>query len=1042
MRILKAAVLTALVCGAVALKAQTVQGSIRGTAADAAAKVLPGVTVTLTHEDTNRKRTTVTDAHGNFALPSLPPGAYRIDAEKAGYRAQTLRIELQVNQDVRVDLPLAASVAQSVEVTATPLLLRTETAAVGAVIENRLIQTLPLDGRNFYELSLLVPGAFPGAQGSAGSVRGDLSLSINGAREDSNNYLLDGVYSGDPKLNAFGIRPPLDAVREFEVLASTYDASFGRYAGGQINVVTRTGSNALHGALYEFLRNDKLDARNFFAPRREQNQRNQFGGVLGGPIRRDRTFFFGDYEGLRAREGLTRITNVPSAAERAGDFSQSFAAPVNFLTGQPFPGNRIPREFQHPIGAAIANLFPLPNRAVPGQNFIGTVARRDRDDHFDVRLDHALTAADELAFRYSFADRDLYEPFSGPSYALVPGFGTNVPRRAQNAMVAYTRAFSPAFLNELRLGFNRVAGGSFHENMGGSINRTLGLPELSRNERDFGLSFITVTGYSPLGDEFNNPQHSVTNSYQLVEQANWTRGRHSLKFGGDLRTVQQNAFRDVQARGFLTFLGAFTQNPLADLLLGLPTITGGARLDNHQHLRTEGYHFFAQDSFRPRSDVVVSFGLRYEFNSPPVDADDRANTFDSVRHALVRVGTEGVPRAGYRADRNNFAPRVGVTWAPGGRSTVLRAGYGLYYDQSALAPGEGLYFNAPYFDFRLFFPVPEANFFLRVDDPFPAQFPIALPSSALAFDRDLRSAYLQHWNVGVQQQFGKSRVLEVAYVGSKGTRLLGARDINQPRPSPARPNLRPDPRFDDINLIESRGNSSYNSLQVRLQQRMAAGLSLLAAYTFAKSLDDGSSFFSSAGDPNYPQDSMNLRGERGRSNFDARHRLSFSYAWDLPLGKRGAWLSGWQTTGIWTLQSGRPFTVALLPDLDQSNTGRSILGFGANDRPNVLRDPQLSDRRPERWFDTSAFALPAFGNFGNAGRNALEGPGLFTANIAVLKNTSLTERANLQFRAEFFNLFNRVNFDLPDIFYGSPTFGRVLSAQNPRRVQLGIKLLF
>jgi hypothetical protein len=374
----------------------------------------------------------------------------------------------------------------------------------------------------------------------------------------------------------------------------------------------------------------------------------------------------------------------------------------------------------------------------------------------------------------------------------------------------------------------------------------------------------------------------------------------------------------------------------------------------------------------------------------------------------------------------------------------------VYYDQSALASSEGLYFNSPFFDFNLFFPLPGLP--LTLNDPFPAFFPFVLPDTALAFQRDLRTPYVQHWNLSIQQELGNNRILEVAYVGSKGTKLITARDINQPRPSPAPINPRPVLQFDDINLIESRANSSYNSLQVKLQQRFESGLSLLSSYTWAKSIDDASNFFSSAGDPNFPQDSLDARAERGRSNFDVRHRLSVGYTYDLPFGKGRPWVSdhgwlttaltGWQTLGIVTLQTGRPFTVALLSEIDNSNTGRSTLGFGANDRPNLVGNPDLSDRSPDRWFNTAAFAFPPFGTFGNAGRNILDGPGYQNVNASLLKNTMVTETVNLQLRAEFFNLFNHPNFDLPDNFLGSPTFGRIRSAQSPRHIQFGVKVLF
>ena len=871
--------------------------------------------------------------------------------------------------------------------------------------------------------------------------------------------MLDGVYNVDPKLNTFGVRPSVDAINEFEMLTSTYDAAFGRAPGAQVNVVLKSGGNDFHGSLFEFYRNGALDARNFFAPANEPKPkylRNQFGGSFGGPIKRDRTFFFGDYEGTRAREGITRITNVPTALERAGNFTQSlFGVPIDPFTGLPFPGGVIPDLRINAVGRAIAARYPLPNRNDPLQNFVSSPTQRDRNDSFDARLDHHLNQSTDLTFRYSFGDRNLFEPFTGPNLALVPGFGDTVKRRSQNVMGALTYVVSPNLVNETRVALSRVAASVTQE--ASTLNPQVGLPVISPNARDAGLSFITITGFSPLGDEGNNPQNSVTNVYQILDNASYVHGNHLIKFGADIRFAQQNAFRDVESRGRLQFspFGQVTFNALGDLLLGFPLLTSVARVDNAQHLRTHSYNFFANDSFRVSPRLTLNFGLRYEYNSPPVDAFDRANVFDLATRSLVQVGTNGVPRGGYEPDKNNFAPRVGFAWTLGeSEKTVLRAGYGIYYDQSPLAPGEALYFNSPYFDNNIFFSLPGLP--LTLNNPFPSFFPFPLPDSALAIQRDLRTAYMQHWNLNVQQQLGENSVLEVAYVGSKGTKLLTARDINQPAPSALPPGLpfvpRPDFRFDDIDLLESRANSNYNSLQVRLQQRLTRGLTSLVSYTWSKSIDDASNFFSSAGDPNFPQNSYDTNAERGRSNFDVRHRLSVSYSYDLPFGKGrryladAGWLtsvlSGWQSYGVLTFQTGRPFTVALLPDIDNSGTGRSILGFGANDRPNVVGNPQLSSSTTARWFNTSAFAFPPPGTFGNAGRNILDGPGYQNVNVSFLKNTSLKEDVSLQLRAEFFNLFNHPNFNLPDNFLGSPTFGRISSARDPRHIQFGVKLLF
>ncbi len=1034
--------LLALVLALNVVTGQTWRGVIHGTVSDPSDARVTGATVTVTSAESGRARTTTSDASGAFTVSALAPGSYTVQVERDGFRTYSGHVVLTVNQEVRVDAQLQpGNRGDAVNVVGQPEPLKTDSVSLSTVVETRNVRQLPLDGRNFYELSLLAPGTLPAAQGSAGSVRGDFAINVNGMRDDSNNFLLDGIYNGDPKLNGLGVAPPPDAIREFEVLTHTYDASFGRNAGGQINVVLQSGTNTVHGSVWEFFRNGAMDSRNHFAPAGEKApryQRNQFGVALGGPIKKNRTFFFGDYEGTIGREGITRITNVPTLAERSGDFSQSAQKPINLFTQQPFPGDRIPVEFQHPVGRALMNLFPAPNRSVPGQNYISSPIARDRVNHFDARLDHTFSPTSEFALRYSCADRSFFEPFAGSGFARIPGFGNDVSRRAQNVMASETHSFSPALLNEFRVGFNRVAFGVMQQGSDVNLNRQVGLPDTWSNSRDTGLTFISMPGFSPLGQEYNSPQHSVTNTYQIIDQASYTSGRHLLKFGGEFRRLQQNAFRDIQGRGQLTFFG-ITGNPVADALFGIPTVAVRASIDNPQALRSWSYALFAHDNFRITPSWTLSAGIRYEYTAPGVDARDRANLYDPARGALVAAGRDGMPRAGYLPDRNNFAPRIGLAWSPANRSYVVRAAYGIYYDQSSLAPSEGLYFSPPYYDLRLY--VPLGNNLLSLTDPFPANYP-RLPSSALAIQRDLKTPYAQHWNFNVQQSVGGKGVLEVGYVGTKGTGLISARDLNQPRPTNASFYLRPNPAFEDVNILESRGNSVYHSMQARYQQRLSFGLSTIVSHTFGKSIDDASSFFTSAGDPNFPQDSYNIRAERGRSNFDVRHRTSVSYVWDIPVRGRNWLTRGWQTAGVWSFQTGRPFTVALLSDLDNSNTGRSSLGFGANDRPNVVRNPELSNRTGQRWFDTSAFAVPPRGTFGNAGRNIVEGPGLSTINVSLLKNTSLTERVNAQFRIEAFNLLDRTNYDQPDNFVGSPSFGSILSAGSPRRLQLGLRFVF
>ena len=667
--------------------AQPHRASVRGRVIDASGAPLARAQIKAVKEGTNETRETTTDESGRFALPELAVGTYRLEATLGGYRTYANRTELAVGQDLWLDVPLELAVAQAVEVTAPFVPIDRDSAALATLVDQRQVTGLPLDGRNFLELALLAPGTYPAPQGSAASVRGDFSFSVNGGREDANAYLLDGVYNVDPKLGTSGVRPSVDAIHEFEVETSSYDSSFGRNSAGQVNVVTRSGSNGVRGTAYEFLRNGSLDARNFFAPKSEpapDYDRNQFGGSLGGPIVRDKMFFFFDYEGTRLDEGVTRVTNVPTLAERNGDFSQSlFARPRDPFSGQPFQNGQIPSFFQSPIGSAIAALYPLPNRSTPFANYVSSPTLQDNIDQFDVRMDHALGNGSRLTARYSFSDRRLFEPFAGTGFSTLPGYGNDVPRRGQNLAVWYTKPIGSSILNDFRFGYTRVAIGVTVENQNIN-NASVGMKSLATNPRDQGLSLISITGFSPLGQEYNNPQESASDSFQLSETATWMRGAHLVKLGGEWYGVRQSAFRDVQARGFLNFIDqGYTGNALADLLLGLPVLTGGAVLDNPQNLGASSWSLFAHDDWRATPSLTISAGLRYDYVSPPVDQDDRANLYDFSTGQLVPVGTGSMPRGGYDPDRNNFAPRLGFAWTlDHAARTVLRGGYGI-----SLQPG-------------------------------------------------------------------------------------------------------------------------------------------------------------------------------------------------------------------------------------------------------------------------------------------------------------------------------------------------------------------
>ena len=1001
-------------------------------------------------------RATITNGQGAYVAAALPAGVYDLEAEQTGFKKLRHNdVFVAVGEQLQADLTLEiGDITDEVTITAERPLLQAESASAGLVIPNNYIVNLPLDGRNFLELALLAPGVSPSAKGSAGSARGRLAFQAAGAREDSNVYSYDGVYAIDPVLNSFTHTPPVDAIHEFRIQTTNSEAGFGRSAGGQVSVALRQGGNAFHGSVYEFLRNDKLDARNFFDDPGlaiPKLRRNQFGFAAGGPIRRNSMFFFGDYEGLREGRAITRTTNVPTEAERMGDFSQSASPPFDFMTFQPFPNGQLP--FVHPIGAATAGLYPLPNRPQAGQNFVSAPTQADDTDKFDARIDQKLGESGTLSVRYSFADRDLFEPFATGSPVSVPGYGNDVAERGQNLMIGETHTLGPRWVNEFRFGYNRVDNTTHHENIGSSINQTVGLPDFATHERDLGLSNISVTGFSPLGDEQNNPQESVADSYQIQDTASYAQGNHFIELGFDHRWIAQDAFRDVQVRGQINFTNAaYTQNALADLLLGLPTFTGGAIADNPQALRARATNLFVQDRWRPFRDLTLTLGLRYEVNEPAYDEFNAASLYDAATFSIVQVGQGGVPRGGYEADRNNFAPRLGLAWRPfGSRRAVLRAGYGIYHDLAPLAPAQGIYFNPPYYNFQLFFPSQQAP--ITIDNPWPAASQAPLPPSAITYDRNLRTSYAQQWNFTTQFEVNREVVLEIGYQGTKGTKLIGGRDINQAAPSPQMPNLRPLPFFQDINQTESSFSSIYHSLRWQLQCRLRGGLTGLFSYTWSKAIDNASNYFPSAVDPNYPQNSNNIAAERGLSNFDLRQRFSGSFVYELPFGEGRRFgknlqgfaktiASGWQMNSVITLQTGQPFTVALPTEFDNSNTGFTILGFGAGDRPNVVGNPRLDNPDPSRWFDADAFALPPFGTFGDSGRNILPGPSLRNVNLSLLKDTKIGDSATLQFRAEMFNVFNTPNFEQPSIFFGTPAFGRVLSARDGREIQFGLKLLF
>jgi hypothetical protein len=1016
---------------------------------------LADVRIDAVQEDVSFVRTTYSQRTGDFALARLSPGRYTVTATLSGFQKEVRRdLILNVGEKAVLNfILLVGPTSQEITVTGEGSLLNSASSEVGMVIDRQKIGSLPLNSREFLQLSLLAPGVNPAAEGSRLSIQANSGVNVNGARETSNNFLLDGVDNNDLFLNRFVLSPSLDAIQEFKLQASTYDAEFGRSGGGQVNVATRSGTNDWHGSLFEYFRNSVLDAKNFFDPPDQKTpryQRNQFGGSVGGPVRKDQTFFFLNYEGLRTRRAETRLSDVPTVAQKSGDFSGTGITLLDPFTRSPFPENKIPQDRIHPVGRNIAQLYPDPNRSGPGGNFISSPIGQDRVNQVNGRFDYRHSLRSTFFSRYSFSDRFEFDPFAsqGPN---IPGFGTKVLDRGQNFVLGHTYIFSPSTLNDWRFGYNRLRREVFQENVGTDVFGQLGLAGSPADERDFGYPSIQLAGYETLGDDPNIPIVRRTGTYHFSDTLSYQRGGHFFKFGGEVRHYLENGYNDLFARGQMIFQPAFSGDALGDLLLGYPVLTISAVNDNPQALRTTAFNVFLQDDFKLHPRLTLNLGLRYEYNSPPVDAHDRLVFFDVASQRLIPAGQQGVPRSGIEPDRNNIAPRVGFSWDPtGSRRWVVRSGYGVYYDIGTLIENESLYFNPPYFQLNLFFTSPSN--LLTLSDPFPTEQAFSPLPSPITMQRDYRTAYVQQWNFSLERLLTEDLMLRTSYVGSKGTHLILKRNLNQPQPGPGDLNeRRPYQGFADILSVESNASSTYHSFQVFVEKRYSGGLSLTSAYTFSKSIDNSSAFLESTGNDNTPQNSFDLRAERGLSDFDTRHRFSSSFIYLLPFGKGNnpsesgiiGWMNhlirNWQANGIVILQSGQPFTPRLAAD--NSNTG-NVGGFFAHDRPNLIGNPQLENPTPERFFDTTAFQIPVAYTFGNAGRDILIGPGYHSVDLALSRDFSVSEKSALQLRVESFNTLNHPNFNLPESFADRENFGRIRSAKAGRQLQLAIRFVF
>ncbi len=1058
-------------------------GGIAGTITDSTGGLVPQAQISATNLGTGVVRTTSTAGLGEFAIAQLPSGTYTVRVQKDGFRTAVFpNVEVRVDDTARLDAALELGpVKEEVVVSGATPVLDVNTTEVGNVITDSSVLYLPLNERNFLNFALLVPGVQMPADGSQNILTSG-SFSVNGAREQSNNFLLDGIDNTDPYNNQYSVLPPVEAIEEFKVQATASSAEFGRTAGAQINIVLKSGANDLHGSALDLVRNRHLDARNFFdrpscTPASVPGtcadtpglDRNQFGGSLGGPIRKNHTFFFIAYEGLRLRGASTRQATVPSQLQRAAAL------------------NAVPASRQSSAGLAALGLYPAANAGADlsrSNTFVSSPLLHNHEDQGVVRVDHQLTTRDTLTGHYALFREDDFEPFNQKFlFTNLPGFGNTYVLRSQSAGAAWQRSVSPQLTNQVRAGFNRRNNLFLQQGSGTDLARQIGFPTTSADPLNFGYPNIALAGFDGIGTAIVLPQDFIANTFQYSDDAawnpRWQGGRHQLHFGADLRRVQENFFLNALSRGEWFFLGAFTGSPVQDLVAGLPTVAVTTTGDSHSNLRTTSAGVYLVDTVALRPNFSLSLGLRYEYNQPVVDTRDRLSEPDLSPRSLtctpspdcrfLLAGVNGFPRATYEGTKGDFGPRVGFAWRPfGSNALVVRSAYGVFYDAGILNVNIYPHANPPFFNVLSFANRGSAD----IQSILNPAFSLPQPPSSTMISPNYRDGYLQQWHFSLERQAGKDTVLSARYVGSKGTHLLDQRQGNQPPPG----GTPPYPQFGTIRLLAADGSSIYHSLQLSAEKRFAARVGLLAGYTWSRAIDDVSALQGSAGDPGFPQNSSDLRSERGLSDFHAEHRFVMSARYDLPLhpfsGAGAAALAGnrllggWRLSAIVTLQTGRPFTVNR--GVDQSKTGVTL---GYFDRPDLIADPRKPGPVPANpnpscqktrsqgglaadltgdpasWFNACAFVAPATARFGTAGRNIVIGPGFANTDFALHKDIGFSERHRLELRFESFNLFNHPNFDIPNKNFDSPTFAAVLSEnayhnKPPRQVQLGLRYQF
>lgn len=1026
---------------------QTTYGAIVGTARDASSAVVPGVKVQVVNQNTGESREQPTNEVGAYAFTTLYPGVYRVHAEARGFKPIDIRdIRLQVNQTARFDLSMeVGEVAETVEVIASVPVLATDSSDVGQVITNRQIVDLPLNGRNFMQLASLTAGVvLTGAVESGGP-----NFLSQGGRPTQNSFLVDGVETRVQREGGYGLNLSVDAIQEFKVMQNAFAAEYGRGAA-IVNAAIKSGGNEIHGSAFEFVRNDKLDARNAFdlTGIKPPLRMNQFGASLGGPIIRDKTFYFLNYEGQRVRRGSTRFTNVPTPAMLDGDLSGMRTA-YDPLTGQPFSDNQVPPERISQFAKAAKPYYPAPTgSSLPNINYVAVLGNPTTMNQGTGRIDYNLSANDRLTGHTTFFYYERVNtgtlPFNGTA-----GHSYVKP----NISVQYTHTFSPRLLNDFRFGY------SYSDTFNGpdqlldrDVTKEFGLKNLKPEPQAFAPPQIQIQGFGTIGSGAWIPQGATDVNRQFVEQLTWINGRHTLKFGGDIRYLSYDDLGYATQNGYYVFTNdMYSKNSMADFLLGWPQQAfanqAGAK-GFTERLRNGEYSFYVQDDIKLARNFTLNTGVRYEYVQWPLEINDELSVWNFERGTLDFAGKD-IGRRIAPPDRNNWGPHLGFAYTPF-KKTVIRAGTAVVHSNFRQWEISLFHFNPPFvYDNFRWNDLPTPSF--TTDTLWPA---VITDVSKIDFrtvtanyqSPDKVLPYTYQWNLNIQQEILPDLLFEIGYVGNRSVRQPNRWDANGARPDvdPANPtpiqSRRPYQNVGFVSGNTSCAWSNYNALNVRVERRYSGGLALLGIYSWSKAM-------AIRPHDNWTvMDINNIRLNYGPIN-DYTHRAVISYVYELPFGAGKPWLSdlhgvpgvivgGWQVNGITSLRSGAA--------LSTSSPVSSNLGNRAGNRPDRIKDGNLpaSERAVERWFDTTAFQDPVFGRYGNAGDGILRGPGAVNWDLSIFKNTKITESKNIQFRFEMFNAFNNVNLNNPSTNTGDSRFGRVTGAATAREIQVGLKFLF